>query len=398
MLLYQMQNFDKPIDRSNTNAEKYTKRQELFGTDNVLPMWVADMDLPSPPFVLEAIQKRLNHPIFGYEEMPNSAFEAQINWINDHYGIKIEREMMLYSPSVVTSINMAIEAFSEIGDEIVIQPPIYQPFYSSILFHKRKAILNPLKIKNGQYQMDFEDLEARITAKTKMLLLCSPHNPVGRVWSKEELEKLLTIANRHNIIIVSDEIHSDLVFRPHTPLYKLSDKIITLQGVGKSFNLSGLAISTIIIPDPKIKKHFLATYRRYHLGEGNILSHTAFEVAYHEGKEWVEELKQYIQTNFKLLENLANQYPNQIRFTPPQATYLAWIDFRQMQLDDKSLHQGLIEYGLGLSQGISFKKGGSGFMRMNCAVPHSVMQEATKKLEAFITKPHSSNSIASHTH
>jgi len=384
MLLYQMQKFDTIVDRTNTNAEKYTKRQELFGTEDLLPMWVADMDLPSPEFVVNALQKRLQHPIFGYEEMPNSAFEAQIEWIKSHYEVEIEREMMLYSPSVVTSINMAIEAFSLQGDEIIIQPPIYPPFYSSILFHKRKAVLNPLKIENGQYQMDFEDLKAKITDKTKMLLLCSPHNPVGRVWNQEELKELLAICQKHNIIIISDEIHSDITFMPHTPLYKLSDTIITLQGVGKSFNLSGLTISTIIIPDSQIQKHFLATYRRYHLGEGNILSHKAFEVAYNEGKEWVEELKHYIQANFGLLATLTKQYPQKIRFTPPQATYLAWIDFRQMGLDDKSLHQGLIDHGLGLSQGISFKKGGSGFMRMNCAVSHSVMQEAIKRLEAFL--------------
>jgi cystathionine beta-lyase len=385
MLIFYMQiDFNQPIDRSTSNAEKYTKRQELFGTKDLQPMWVADMDLASPNFVLSAIQERLRHPILGYEEMPDTAFEAQIEWIKDHYGVEIKREMMLYSPSVVTSINMAIEAFSERGDEIIVQPPIYPPFVASVLFHKRKVILNALKQEESGYVMDLDDLESKITPKTKMLLLCSPHNPVGRVWSEQELLKLLEITQKHNIMVISDEIHSDIVFTPHTPLYRLSENVITLQGVGKTFNLSGLAISTIIVPNAKIKNHFMTTYRRFHLAEGNILSHIAFEVAYREGKEWVGELKKHIVDNFELLEQLAKHYPNQIHFKVPDATYLAWIDFRQLGLDDNALHQALIEHGLGLSTGVSFKKGGSGFMRMNCAVSRSVMEEAIERLEEFL--------------
>lgn len=385
MLLFYMQiDFNRPIDRTTTNAEKYTKRQELFGREELLPMWVADMDLASPNFVVEAIKQRLNHPIFGYEEMPDSAFGAQIEWIKDHYGVEIKREMMLYSPSVVTSINMAIEAFSDRGDEIIVQPPIYPPFVASVLFHKRRVVLNALKQEGNRYVMDFEDLESKITPKTKMLLLCSPHNPVGRVWSEDELIKLLEITQKHNIMIVSDEIHSDIVFKPHTPLYQLSENVITLQGVGKTFNLSGLSISTIIISNAQIKNHFMTTYRRFHLGEGNTLAHCAFEAAYCEGKAWVEELKRHIQSNFALLEECANRQSDKISFKMPEATYLAWIDFRALQLDDKSLHQGLIEHGLGLSTGVSFKKGGSGFMRMNCAVPRAVMKEAIQRLELFL--------------
>jgi len=379
-----MHNFNTPIDRTTTNAEKYTKRQKLFGTEDVLPMWVADMDLPSPPCVLEALQKRLTHPVLGYEEMPNTAYEAQISWIKEHYGVKLKREMMLSSPSVVTSINMAIEAFSDEGDEIIVQPPIYPPFMDSVKNHKRKLILNPLKNENGYYSIDFEDLEVKITPQTKIVLLCSPHNPVGRVWSEEELKRVLEITQKHNIIIVSDEVHSDIVFAPHTPLHKLSGNVITLQGIGKTFNLSGIALSTIIIPAQELREQFKKVYEQFHLGEGNLLSQTAFEAAYHCGKPWLEELLPYIEDNFKLLEELAAHYPNQMIFSKPQATYLAWIDFRQMKLSDKALYHGLINHGLGLSLGRNYGKGGRGFMRMNCAVPRNVMQEALKNLEKFL--------------
>jgi len=384
MLLYQMQNFDTIIDRSTTNAEKYTKRQKLFGTDDVLPMWVADMDLPSPACVIDALHNRLKHPILGYEEMPSSALSAQIAWIQEHYDITVESKDIFVSPSVVTSMNIAIEAFSEMGDEIIVQPPIYPPFMHSVKHHNRVLVLNPLKNVEGQYQMDLEDLESKITPKTKILLLCSPHNPTGRVWSQNELETLLAITQKHNIVIVSDEVHSDLVYKPHTPLYKLSQNVVALQGVGKSFNLSGMAISTVIIQNQTLKEQFEKVYQQFHLGEGNCLSQLAFEVAYQEGKEWLEELLKYIPKNFKLLEALAQKYPNQMQFKQPDGTYLAWIDFRGLGISDKALERGLIEHGLGLSLGRSFGKGGRGFMRMNCAVPHSVMQEALKRLEAFL--------------
>lgn len=373
--------FDTPIDRSTTNAEKYTKRLKLFGTNDVIPMWVADMDLPSPPCVIEALQKRLSHPILGYEEIPASAFEAQIEWIRKQYNSQIQRSMMFVSPSVVTSIAIAIEAFSQIDDEIMVQPPIYPPFMHSVTNRNRKLILNPLKNEKGEYRIDFEDLRAKITPRTKMLLLCSPHNPVGRVWSTQELETLLEITQKHGIVVVSDEVHSDIVWTPHTPLYKLSDRVVTLQGIGKTFNLSGIALSTIIIPNRDLREAFGKVYDTYHLGEGNILSHIAFEAAYRGGKAWLEELLVYIEGNFTLLEDLALRYPHCMRFVKPQGTYLGWIDFGSF--GEKQLFEGLIEQGLGVSMGRNFGKEGRGFVRLNCALPRSIMQEAIERLESF---------------
>ncbi|KIM12112.1 MAG: hypothetical protein KU38_04180 [Sulfurovum sp. FS08-3] len=373
--------FDTPIDRSTTNAEKYTKRPKLFGTHDVIPMWVADMDLPSPPCVIEALQKRLTHPILGYEEMPTTAFEAQMDWIQSRYGFSIQRSMMLLSPSVVASINIAIEAFSAIGDEIIVQPPIYPPFFHSITNRNRKLILNPLKNEKGEYRIDFEDLEAKITPRTKMLLLCSPHNPVGRVWSSQELETLLEITQKQGIVVVSDEVHSDIVWTPHTPLYTLSDRVVTLQGIGKTFNLSGIALSTIIIPNRELREAFGKVYDTFHLGEGNILSHIAFEAAYRGGKAWLEQLLVYIEGNFALLEDLARRYPRCMRFVKPQGTYLAWIDCGNF--GEKQLFEGLVKQGLGVSMGHHFGKEGRGFVRLNCALPKSIMQEAIERLESF---------------
>ncbi|HIP51787.1 MAG TPA: aminotransferase class I/II-fold pyridoxal phosphate-dependent enzyme, partial [Campylobacterales bacterium] len=217
--------FETSADRSNTNAEKYTKRKKLFGTNDVLPLWVADMDLDTPSFILDALKKRLEHPILGYEEMPNSAFEAQIAWMKKHHNLELKQEHMFFSPSVLTSLNLLIQTFSEEEDEIIIQTPVYGAFANSILKNNRKVLENPLLEKNGDYTFDFGDLEKNITERTKLLILCSPHNPVGRVWTKGELLKLASICLKHNVIVIADEIHCDLSFKKHTPFASLSKEI-----------------------------------------------------------------------------------------------------------------------------------------------------------------------------
>ena len=374
-------NFDKIIDRRDSNSEKYH-----YFDDDILPMWVADMDIATPQFILDDIKARLNHPILGYEMISDKTYQAQIDWLKYRYDLDTKREWFLYSPSILISINIAITTFSNIGDEIIAQPPIYPPFISSIINQNRVFISNPLKKDiDGIYRFDIDDFKSKITPKTKIFLLCSPHNPVGRVWSIDELKEIIEICNKHNIIIISDEIHSDLSFTTHTPSIKISqDNIISLQGVGKTFNISGMSISTIMIPNRELREKFKINYNNLHLGEGNILSHIAFESAYNNAYEYIEKLLEYIKSNFGLLENLVNKYPNKIRFIPPQASYLAWIDFNQLNLDDNQLHKLLKNRKLGLSQGVSFGDGGSGYMRMNCAVPKSVMIEAIKRLEKSI--------------
>ena len=373
--------FETSAPREKTNAEKYTLREKLFGSNDVLPVWVADMDIDTPDFVLDAVKKRLEHHIMGYEEVPDSAFEAQIAWIKKEHGIEFKLEDMLYSPSVVASINVAIEAFSDIGDKIIVQTPVYPPFFHSVLEHDRELVKNPLKLgDDGKYSFDIDDLESKIDEKTKLLLLCSPHNPVGRVWRREELEEILELCLKYNIVIFSDEIHSDLVYAPykHIPFASLSQKArditITAFGVGKTFNMAGFSISSVAISKRELKEQFLKVYKKIHFAQGSSLSHVAFESAYKYGKPWLGDLKIHLHNNYKMLENLCLQFSNLIKLTPLEATYLAWLDCRAMELKDRELREFFTkEAKLGLNAGISFGREGSGFMRLNFAVSSDIM-------------------------
>lgn len=381
--------FSTSASRESTNAEKYALREKLFGTNEVLPVWVADMDIDTPNFVLEAVKKRLEHPVMGYEEMPKSAFEAQIEWMKKMHGIEFEVGDMFYSHSVVASMGVAIEAFSEIGDKIIVQTPVYPPFFHSVLEHGRELLKNPLRqIEDGSYTFDIEDLKSKIDAKTKLLLLCSPHNPVGRVWRREELEQILELCLEHNIVVFSDEIHSDLVYAPnvHIPFTLLNDKArditITAIGVGKTFNMAGFAISSVAIPNYELRERFKKVYDLSHFAFGSSLSHVAFEAAYRSGKEWLGELKKHLYTNYEMLRGLCDAFSHLIKLTPIEGTYLGWLDCRGMGLKDKELREFFVhEAGLGLSAGIGFGREGSGFMRLNFALSSAKMLEVVKQLE-----------------
>jgi len=382
-------NFRESACRKDTNAEKYTLRKELFGTEDVLPVWVADMDIDTPDFVLEAVKKRLEHPLVGYEEVPTSAFEAQIEWMKKEHGISFELEDMLYSHSVVASMSLAIDAFSEVGDKVIVQTPVYPPFFHSVMEHDRELLKNPLKQnKDGSYTFDIEDLKSKIDDKTKLLLLCSPHNPVGRVWRQEELEEILAICLEHNIIVFSDEIHSDLVYAPnkHIPFASLSEDArnitLTAIGVGKTFNMAGFAMSSVAIPNKELREKFLKSYRRVHFAQGSVLSHVAFEAAYREGKEWLEALKLHLWSNYEMLKSVCEKYSDKIKVTPIQATYLAWLDCRGMNLSNKALRKFFVEEAkLGLNAGLSFGREGNGFMRLNFAVSSAKMSQVVQRLD-----------------
>ncbi|MDD2653257.1 MAG: PatB family C-S lyase [Sulfurimonas sp.] len=382
-------NFSTSASREGTNAEKYTMRKKLFGSDVVIPLWVADMDIDTPDFVLEAVKKRLEHPVMGYEEMPRSAFEAQCDWMKREHTVEFEVSELFYSHSVVASMNTVIEAFTGKGDKIIVQTPVYPPFFHSVIENERELLKNPLKLKDdGTYSFDIEDLKSKIDEKTKLLLLCSPHNPVGRVWRREELEEILEICLKHNIIVFSDEIHSDLVYAPniHIPFASLNDKArditITAIGVGKTFNMAGFAISTVAITNDELRAKFKKVYDKRHFAFGSSLSHIAFEAAYKDGKEWLEELKIHLYKNFLLLKELCDQYPHFIKITTIEGTYLAWLDCRGMLLKDKELREFFVKDAkLGLSAGISFGREGSGFMRLNFALSSAKMAQIIENLQ-----------------
>lgn len=391
--------FSTSACRKDTNAEKYTHRLELFGTEDVEPVWVADMDIDTPDFVLDAIKSRLEHPIFGYEEVPKSALLAQIEWMKKEHGIDFELDDMLYSHSVVASMSTAIEAFTQKGDKIIVQTPVYPPFFHSVLEHERELLKNPLKQnEDGKYVFDIDDLKSKIDDKTKLLLLCSPHNPVGRVWRREELEEILKVCLEHNIVVFSDEIHSDLVYPPnvHIPFASLSNEAreitVTAIGVGKTFNMAGFAMSSVAIPNKTLREKFLKPYKRTHYANGSILSHVAFEAAYKNGEKWLQELKTHLLKNFQMLDELCKKYPHVIKVTQIEATYLAWLDCRGMRLSDKNLRKFFVEDAkLGLNAGLSFGREGSGFMRLNFGVSSAKMVKVIKQLDEVFMLKYSGN-------
>ncbi|WP_457744327.1 PatB family C-S lyase [Sulfurimonas sp.] len=386
--------FSTAANRETTNAEKYVLREALFGTEDLLPVWVADMDIDTPDFVLNAVKERLESPNMGYEEVPESAFLAQIAWMKKEHATAFSIDELFYSHSVVASMCAAIEAFTNEGDGVIVQTPVYPPFFHSVKKLKRKVIKNSLTLSSdGSYGFDIKDFKSKIDKNTKLLLLCSPHNPVGRVWKREELEEILDICLEHKIVVFSDEIHSDLVYKPnkHIPFCSLNEKAksitVTAIGVGKTFNMAGFAMSSVVIQDDSLQALFRVAYDKVHFAQGSSLSHVAFESAYRNGKEWVEELKLHLYKNYKMLVDWSEKYPEFIKITPIEATYLAWIDCRGMQLKDKDLRKFFVkEAKLGLNAGLSFSKEGSGFMRLNFAVSSVTMLEIIKRLDKAFQK------------
>ncbi|MDP3265218.1 MAG: pyridoxal phosphate-dependent aminotransferase [Sulfuricurvum sp.] len=375
------------IDRSQSNAEKYTLKQKLFGTQEVLPMWVADMDIATPACVLDAVRHRLEHPIIGYEIMSEHAYEAQCDWVARHHRWSISAEWLSYSPSVVASIGCAIRAFSNEGDEVIVQSPVYPPFYEMVRSNNRKLVLNPLVQDNqGEYRFDLEDLKAKITPKTKLLLLCSPHNPVGRVWSREELTALGELCVQNGIIIISDEVHCDIVFseNTHIPLASISpilgENTVTLMGPGKTFNMAGFSISTVVIASSVLRERYRIQQHKIHYGDGAVLSHVAFEAAYRQGELWHENLLNHLTLNRTMIEQWCVAHPI-IGFRKPQGTYLVWLDCRALKMGDRELRDFFVqEAGLGLSAGLGFGKEGSGYMRLNFAVATEILERALNQL------------------
>lgn len=378
--------FDKIIDRESSGAIKYDARNQYFQKEDVIPMWIADMDFPSPPFVIEALQNRLKHPLLGYTMREEGFYRAIHFWLKNRHKWKVEREWIVFSPGIVPAISMAVLAYTNPDDKIIIQPPVYPPFFWCIANHKREIVENPLISDNGYYRMDFDALEKKASNGAKMLILCSPHNPVGRVWTEEELKELIRICKKYNILIISDEIHADLVFSPatHLPLPLVADgydRIITCMAPSKTFNLAGLSTSAVIITDEKIRKEFVHIMETIHVGMGNIFGFVALEAAYLNGNEWLNELILYLERNIDFVsEFLARETP-WIKFTRPESTYLLWLDCREMGMKDKELTDFFIQKaGIGPSPGSIFGKQGEGFQRINIASPLSVIKRAMEQL------------------
>jgi len=379
--------FDKVVNRDNTNSTKWNFRKELFGVEDVLPMWVADMDFTVPPAIVEAIKKRADHGIFGYSQPDDRYYQATINWMKKRHNWDIKKEWFVITPGVVPAISMLVRTFTHPGDKVILQSPVYYPFYSAITLNGCQVVLNPLKFEDGHYTMDFNDLETKFDSRVKLLILCSPHNPVGRVWSKEELTKLGEICLKHNVIIISDEIHEDLVYKEYThiPFASLSEEFamhsITCTAPSKTFNLAGLQTSNIIIPNPKLRNDFQNMLESNAITSPNIFGIVALQTAYEEGEEWLDQLLDYLHENLNFLIEYIEKNMPQIKVIKPEGTYLVWLDFRSLGMDALSLKNFLLEKAkVAFDDGYIFGPGGEGFERINIACPRSLLKEGLDRI------------------
>lgn len=388
-----MSRFDEPLSREQTQSVKFDARKAVFGREDVVPVWVADMDFPAPEAVTEALVRRAQHPVYGYTLFPESLYTAMIDWFRERHGWTIERESILMAPGVVPSLHAACLAYAGHGDGVIIQPPVYPPFFSSIKLTGRTVIENPLiaeQTDSGElhYRMDLEHLEACAAQPgARILMLCSPHNPVGRVWSRDELEAVLAIARRHGLVVVSDEIHCDLVFPDapaHTILASLAgpdDKLVTAVAPSKTFNMPGLGLSALVIPDRDRRQALKAVFDQMHLPQCNPFSVAGFEAGYRKGGAWLDELMPYLQDNRDYVAERVNRDLPGIHTFAPEGTYLMWLDCRELGLDDAGLKRFFVqEAGVGMNPGISFGEPGRGFMRLNIGCPRSTLDEVLTRI------------------
>lgn len=383
--------FDAVIDRHNTNSVKWDLAETRLGYRGVIPMWVADMDFRAPEPIIQALRKVADHGVYGYAARMPTYYEAFIGWMRRRHNWDIRRDWIEFTPGVVPAINMAVKAFTNPGDEVIVQTPVYYPFFSAINCNGRTILDNPLRLENGQYLMDINDLKKKLTPRTRLILLCSPHNPGGRVWTRAELTALGELCLKHGIIVVSDEIHSDIVYRgfSHTVFATLSlefaQNSVICTGVSKTFNLAGLAMSNIVIPNADLRKRFHDEVAGCGLTLSNIFGLAATEAAYRYGEPWLEELLKYLEDNVDYLEKyIAERIPG-VRMMRPQGTYLAWLDCRSLPISgERAKNFMLAEAKVGLEEGTIFGAKEVGFWRMNIACPRSILKQALERIEKAV--------------
>jgi len=379
--------FDKKIDRIGTNSYKYDLMVNYFGTNDALPLWVADMEFASPDFILDAIRERCDHGILGYTIIPEGWSAAIVNWMRKQHNWEVTPKQLGFVPGIVSGLGLAIQCFSQAGDGILVQSPVYPPFMSLPTANDRKLVINQLLFSDGQFHIDFDDFEQKASS-CKLFLLCNPHNPGGRIWTVDELKRMCEICIKHGVLIVSDEIHADLALPGHThhcpgALFpELSNSIITLMAPSKTFNIPGLSSSYYIIQNEALRKQFKRYLNGAELGNGSLFSIIAAQAAYEKGEEWLKELKLYLAANIEYVNAYLKQHMPRIIACLPQASFLIWLDCRELFLDDDSLQQFFLkEAKLALNSGVSFGRGGEGFMRLNIGCPRSTLEQAMEQLK-----------------
>lgn len=384
--------FDTPVSRKNTNSLKYDFAVERGYPADVLPLWVADMDFPTARPVLDALHGAVEHGIFGYSEVKGDYYKAVADWFEEHFGWQTEPEWLIKTPGVVFALAMAIRALTKVGDGVLIQTPVYYPFYDVIRDNDRKLVENPLVYKDGRYEIDFDDFEAKIRdEQVKLFILCSPHNPVGRVWTRAELERIGEICEKYDVIVASDEIHCDFAFEshPHTvfPLAcpNLTERVIICTAPSKTFNLAGLQVSNIFIPNADIRRRVRKELGRVGYLQLNTLGLAATQAAYAAGGEWLTQCKAYLRGNLDFLRDFLRERLPEIRLVEPEGTYFAWLDCAGLGLDQAALNDLIVhKAGLWLDAGHIFGKASAQFQRVVLACTRETLEEALTRLEAAV--------------
>ncbi|PGM86949.1 MalY/PatB family protein [Bacillus cereus] len=379
--------YNQQIDRFDTASYKWDQSKSLFETEDVLPMWVADMDFTSPPAVVNALINRATHGVYGYTIIPDSYYSSIIDWLKRRHGSMVQKEWITHSPGVVTALSILVSCLTKPGDKVMIQSPVYHPFYDVVLQQNRELVTNNLILEDGRYTMDLKDLENKIDSSVKVMLLCNPHNPVGRVWDEQELERLGALCAKHNIIVISDEIHCDLIYKgnKHVPFSSISEKMkstsITCISTSKTFNLAGLKTCNLIIQNPHIKELYEKKLKMLSLHSESFFGITAVEAAYTHGEEWLNQLLIYLEGNLNFLLDYFKQHINEVKVIKPEGTYLVWLDFRGLRMNKENIEKWMYQKAkLALNEGSMFGENGKGFLRMNIACPRATLEEGLSRI------------------
>ncbi len=384
--------FDENVPRKHTDCLKYDNVKEMFGTEEILPMWIADMDFKTPPFIIESLKKRLNHEVLGYTYCCSRWKPAIQNWVSRHYGWKVQPDEIGFVGGIVPAISFALQCFTKAGDKVLIQPPVYHPYHHVTHDLERTLVTSPLKLVNGQLEIDFADFEEKIKG-CKVFLLCNPHNPCGRVWSKEELLRMCDICVKNNVLIISDEIHCDMALKGfhHTPFATVSDDAknnsITFMAASKTFNIAGLKSSYHIIQNETIRKQYHEFLRKSELDTAHVFATGPVATAYNEGDEWLKQMLEYVEANIDFMEEYLKANMPKMGMIRPQASYLVFLDARGLGLPHDELVEFFVrEAKVGMNDGAMFGEGGSGFMRMNLGCPRATLVRALEQIKGAYDK------------
>ena len=381
---------DAPVDRYGTNCEKWDMLGKYYGRDDLIAMWVADMDFRTVPQVKDALIRRAEHAIYGYTDNSEEERRAEAGWLMRRHGLEVETDWILYSPGVVDSIFFCVSALTGPDDAVLIQPPVYGPFYQAAKLFERKLVTSPLVKDDSGWKMDFDDLERHFSQGVRLMILCSPHNPVGRVWTQEELQRLVDLARRYRVWIVSDEIHADFTFDGHRQtrilaLENAAEQCIMLTSATKSFNLAGLRQSSIIVPNPELRSIIAKALARAHATSANLFGSIAQTAAYQHGDEWMDAVVEYVQENRDYTVRWLADHAPEIGCAPQEGTYLMWLDFSHLGMSHEAIKEMLVNRArVALNDGLFFGEQGRGWFRMNLATPRANVEQTLENITKAI--------------